>query len=341
MKPAIFSASKDPILESEWRATFPFHNPGGSPYVYMPIGSGYTGAQLQPAIDAALARGQILVFWLYPPTSVLKSANFNPAAVATHPNFVDAAKRLRAFAAHPGAVAIGQLHGEFDQWAKFGGAAYRKCFEDCRRILQAPINGEPARIYVSWDKGPFMNGPADGSKALSFDEWEPEKYDFLGVHGFSKMLGIDPSTLIFNSDLSNYRDNRRFIEWAKAKYLVGGKWTKPWTMLEGGFTHGDVTDPDQAERYMTLLVALWDEIEVRVTCAPINDKCSGDGGDFAPDTGRYCPGAHNPPGALLSPPWVGSPKMCAIMAKLLQQPGRFIQAGDPVLSALAVALPAP
>jgi hypothetical protein len=309
---AIFSLTKDPTLGAEWLKEFPEHKPGGSPVIYMPIGYGYQHDNVRARFAAARAAKQVAVFWWYPPTSVLKASGFKASEVVKHQDFLAGVKAVQEHV-DAGGIAIGQLHGEFEQWAAVGvtGAEYKAAFEACRRLLPKK------HCWVSWDKAPFVNGAAKGGP-LNFVDWEPAVYDFVGMHPFSDAL---------DENTSNGKDNRRFIQYMGKR--------KPWTMLEGRFTKGELQDPVQAEKYMTRLLAMWKELDVRVACAPLNENSGGDGGPVGWTSGRYVPGAHNPPGDKSSPAWPGSPKMCEMLRAALVVPGAFVQAGDPALAALA------
>lgn len=311
MLPAIIGLDYSSILNGEWLARFK-HRPGGSPVILMTIGAGYSGQRVRDDLKAAREAGQVALVWLHPPPPVLAQTIFHPALVPTHPDMVDAAAQLHAHTAAGGFAVVG-LHGEFEQWWKWGPVEYRKCFHACRAMLPPRAAG----CHVSWDKAPFVNGPKKGGP-MDFAAWEPDPDDY-------EYAGIHPYDWAVNVDSAGAKDNRRFIAY------MGDR--KPWSMLEGGFTKGDVRDPVLAAAYFKKLRGLWAELNVRVTAAPLNSTWGGQQGTLAWTTGRYVPGAHDPPLAQSSPPWPGSPKMCEMLEQALAS-GAFLQAGDPALAAL-------
>lgn len=305
MKPILIGGDYNTTTQGEFEARF--GKKSGGLTVLAPIGSHATTLVVSRLAQARVDR-QVALVWLHAPPPFMAAPGWHPNQLPGHP---DTMSYIAAITAHcvAGGRAIVGIMGEMEQYAQWGPKVYTTNFDAI--ASQLPVGAE-----ASWDKGPFVAPPKYGGK-LNFADWRPQRAVYRGVHPYGP--NVDPNTL-------QGGDTYRFLHDPATAGM-------PTTMLEGGFTEGEILNADIAVPWFTALAKMIANplFDVRVTAAPINSTW---GGQMGWDSGRYCAGPHTPPGNLSGPPWAGSPEACAVLDKLFGISGLWLWAGSPMLEAV-------
>jgi len=301
------------IVQAEREARF--GRKDGGLTVIMPIGATPSTQKVQSVKDAcatAHANGQVVLAWMLCEQPVLSQAGFHPDALPTHPSTITWLKVL-ADHGEAGGLAIVSIMGEFEQYAKWGPLVYTDNYDQI-------ASGLRQGAYPTWERAAFFpkTGPLDYAK------WRPSLAVFRGVHLYGS--AVDPLK-------PSGAENVNFLLDPFTSDL-------PTTSFEGGSTKLDLlTDVAGATKYAKQLVAMLVEpaFKFRQSSSPLNSPWGGQTNPLSWKSGRYCPGAHDPPLNLQSPPWPGSPAMCSVLEKWYAQPGPgWVWAGDElIMEALA------